>query len=144
MVRLLHQHPELDWDYIFKEYKHSDLQRMIFLGLIVAHDLVEAALPQEILQQARRDPLVAGLALEVKERLFLNQGEQEGLRFTWFQLRLKSSWVDRVRYCYRVASTPTILEWNVALPEFLFPFYFVLRPIRLLRKYLSRLISSKV
>jgi len=144
LSRLLDRHPRLNWNYVFEQYAHPDLQRMIFLSLIVAHDLLGAAVPENILQRTKQDSVAVALAQQVRERLFEHKGESRGLRFTYFQLRLRCNWIDRIRYCYRVVWTPTLLEWNVALPGFLFPLYFVLRPIRLARKYLSQLISEKL
>ena len=106
--------------------------------------LTGRAVPENILQRTKQDSVAVALAQQVRERLFEHKGESRGLRFTYFQLRLRCNWIDRIRYCYRVVWTPTLLEWNVALPGFLFPLYFVLRPIRLARKYLSQLISEKL
>ena len=141
--RLLAQNGKLDWDYILKEYHDPDLKRMIFLSLIVAHDLTGAPVEKEIIKQAKEDPVVLELAQEVAGRLFGHGAEAEGLHFNLFQLRLKSRWIDRIRYCYRLVTRPTLIEWNVALPRFLFPLYFFLRPIRLIRKTLNRVFSPQ-
>ena len=105
LARLFNRHPEVNWDSVFKEYSHPDLQRMIFLGAIVAHDLLGAALPSEIIQRARQDSVAAELARKVQEGLFHQGGNAERLRLKLLQLRLKSHWTGRIRFCYRALLT---------------------------------------
>ncbi len=123
VARLLDRTPKLDWNYIFSEYGHPDLKRMILLSLIAAHDLVCARLPSEVLHIAEKDSKALRLAREPVERIFRHAGKREALRFVQFQLRLKSSWVDRVRFCYRIVVTPMLFEPDVVIPRFLTPFY---------------------
>jgi len=60
-----------------------------------------------------------------------------------FHLRAQERWRDRLRYCARVALTPTPGDWAwLRLPDALYPLYYVLRPIRLAVKYGARLIRS--
>jgi hypothetical protein len=138
LARLLDRHPDLNWDYVFNKYAHPDLQRMIYVGLLAARNLLGAALPEKILQKARQDAVAADLAREAEEGLFRQQAGTEGSRVWRFQFRLKSSWTGRLRSCLLFVLLPSMIEWNIALPRFLFPLYFVLRPIRLCLKYLSR------
>ncbi len=135
VARLLHRAPALDWDYVFREYDHADLRRIIYLGLIISHDILNAAVPQEILRRATRDSAAVALASQVREQLF-RPNKQTPFRYFEFQLRLKTRWLDRLRFVFRVSATPTLLEWKIPLPRLLFPLYFILRPFRLLRKHL--------
>ncbi|PYO80862.1 MAG: hypothetical protein DMD65_14450, partial [Gemmatimonadetes bacterium] len=48
----------------------------------------------------------------------------------------RERWRDRLRYCARVALTPTSGDWAwLRLPDALYPLYYVARPIRLIAKY---------
>ncbi len=129
IARLLGCSPELDWDYILNEYHHPDLKRIIFLSLLTVYDLLGIGLPKEFLQIARKDSTAVRLARESRERLFMQRGKEEAFRFIHFQLRLKSKWADRIRFCYRIAFTPVLFEPDIMLPRFLTPFSFGLRRV---------------
>jgi hypothetical protein len=122
LARILERHPKLDWDYIFSEYGNSDLERMLFLSLIAAADLLNAPVPAEILQMARKDSTAVQLARESQARIFLHSGKREAFRFVKFQLRTKSNWADRARFCYRIITTPVLHEPDIVVPRFLSPF----------------------
>jgi hypothetical protein len=138
VARLLHSYPRLDWDYVFSKYSHPDLRRVLALALNVAHEVLDAEVPREILPVIKRDHAVSELTQEIRQNLFTKPDKQGGLRSIVFQLKLKSSCLNRMRLCSRVFSTPTMLEWGLSLPRILFPLYFVARPFRLLRKHLRR------
>jgi hypothetical protein len=137
VARLLDSHPKLDWNYIFDKYSHPDVRRVLALALNVAHEVLDANVPREILAIMKRDRAVSELTEQIRQNLFGNLAGQGAFRSVVFQLRLKSSWLNRVRLCFRVFSTPTMHEWGHPLPRILYPLYFVLRPFRLLRKYLQ-------
>ncbi len=133
IARLFEHQRELDWDYLFREYSHPDLKRMIFLSLITVNDLLSAGPPEEILRTARRDSVAAKLARESQTRIFLHRGKREPVRFLRFQIRTKSSWADRVRFCYRIVSAPVMIGPDVILPRFLTPLHNFAGRIRNLR-----------
>jgi hypothetical protein len=77
------------------------------------------------------------LAGEVRARLFRGTQRVPGMfATTWFHLRARERLADRSRYCLRLVSTPTAGDFElVSLPARLSFLYYVLRPIRLARKY---------
>jgi hypothetical protein len=57
-------------------------------------------------------------------------------------LRARERLSDRARYLYRLATASTSEEWRlVSLPSSLAPLYGLIRPLRLVAKYVSRLLS---
>jgi hypothetical protein len=143
IARLLDRHPGMNWDSLLRSYSHPDLRRVLFLGLLIVHHALAAPLPAEVLEKATGDPAVKALDRQIRAMLLGDKSKFQGWPSWVFQLKLKRSLKNRIRYVFRIVSTPTILEWNVRIPSFLFPIYFFMRPVRLLGKYLSQKFSRE-
>jgi len=125
----------LDWTQIMEEASELGSERMLFLGLFLASALLGAPVPDVILNRVRADSSVKALATWVHERLFreVYSPPLGVLESSLFHLRARERWRDRVRYCVRLAISPTEYDWaTLTLPESLSFFYYILRPIRLL------------
>ena len=133
----------MDWRAVMDQARALKSERMLFLGLYLASDLLEAPLPEEIRARVYSDPAVRSLATQIGERLFheVSPGVLENWRF---QVRIRDRWRDGCRYCFGLVMTPTGLEMTLMpLPAFLFPLYYVLRPMRLLVKHGGRMLGAK-
>jgi hypothetical protein len=137
VAKLVGMHAAIDWPGVMKQAATLGSERMLFLGLSIAHDLLCVALPREVLESVRADPAVATLAGQVYQRLFSDQHALTGdLERCLFHLKARERFRDRLLYCLRLAMTTTPEDWAlVPLPSSLFPLYYVLRPIRLAGKY---------
>ena len=69
---------------------------MLFLGLLLAHDLLEAKLPNEVLQRTRGEPTLAYLAAEVRSGLFAG-GPLMAVERPTFYVALRERAQDRMR-----------------------------------------------
>lgn len=134
----LAQHPQgVNWERAEEEAHRLGCERMFFLGLYLASDVLGARLPEEVLRRAQTSPTVRSLAAGVRRKLFRRSRSIPGIpqRF-FFRLRMRENLWDGARYCLRLATTPTEEDWSPArLPGLLTPLYSVLRPVRLLRRY---------
>ncbi|MFQ6082943.1 MAG: nucleotidyltransferase family protein [Candidatus Aminicenantia bacterium] len=137
VAKLIEVHQRMDWERVMKQTVTLGIERILFLGLFLVNDLLGVALPKEILQRMQYDPIVKTLTAQVREHLFYKANHQSrALKCGFFQLKVWKRLQDRIRYCIYRATIPTIAEWEfLFLPAFLFPFYYLLRPIRLLRMY---------
>jgi hypothetical protein len=70
VAQLLRHNPNLDWAALLEQARASGGQRMLFLGLALAHELLGAPLPPEVEQAVRGDAQAAGLARRAKAQLF--------------------------------------------------------------------------
>jgi hypothetical protein len=70
VAELLHCHPELDWVSVQTRADEMGAGIMVEIGLVLAHDLLEAPIPEEILDTARRRPRTMKLVAKVRERSF--------------------------------------------------------------------------
>jgi hypothetical protein len=77
---------------------------MLRLGLSLAHELLDAPLPDYVLQQVAADPSLPSLAATVRERLFGKTASTEARSKVphAFYLRAKERVPDKLRYlCYQ-------------------------------------------
>jgi hypothetical protein len=137
IAELISAHQKIDWNRVLEQAVTLNGTRMLLLGLFLANRLLGVTLPEEISLRVRTDPLVKSLAEQVCKRLFQYTPIQSGMLETnLFYLRAMESLKDRMQYCFDLVMTPTVLERSLLpLPGPLFPFYYLLRPIRLLGKY---------
>jgi hypothetical protein len=132
------------WEQVMARASTLGGQRMLLLGLFLANDLLGASLPDEVLQRVRADSTVRTLAGQIRERLFREaDGSAQLFEQAYFHplhLKMKERLPDKIRYCIRAATAQTAEDWELLpLPNTLFPFYYVLRPIRLIGKYVLRI-----
>ena len=128
---------EMDWERAFALACQLRAERMLRLGLYLAVELLEAAVPEQVLGRVREDAVVPELAARVVERLGqADVSAPDVTRRLWFRVRSRETTWQGLAYCLRLATAPTEEDWaQVRLAGPLSPVYSVLRPFRLLRKY---------
>ncbi len=145
---LIRVHRAMDWNRVMDQAKRAGMKRMLHLGLYLAIDLLQADIPQVMLDRVRSDQSVHKLARQVREKLFfegnLRNETIEGWRLKSIDLKMRERLRDRIKYCYRLLVTLNIGDWSViSLPPVLFPLYYAIRPIRLTAK-LVRTIGKRL
>jgi Uncharacterised nucleotidyltransferase len=146
---LMGAYPPIDWRQTLKLAGAHGCTRMLFLGLILARDIMGAGLPSEICAKIRSDPEVGWLASQIKQWLESDTTGQLGLReIMAFHVRVTERRADKIRYLYRLATVPTMSDirlWNP--PHMPCSTYYVFRQFRLLsqhgRKALALTISNE-
>ncbi|MGQ9647612.1 MAG: nucleotidyltransferase domain-containing protein [Thermodesulfobacteriota bacterium] len=137
LAQLVVGHKDLDWERIGDLAIRTGIERILFLGLYLAKDMLGGDVPDEMDRRIKKDPAIPSLAEEVWKRIFTATedlpGEAE--RF-FFYLRMRENLRDKAAYCLRRLFTSTQSDWSLLrLPAALFPFYRFLRPFRLVRKF---------
>lgn len=135
VAELLHRYPEMHWPSIFSRARELGADRMLLLGLFLAHQLLGASLPAEVLLRFQQSKILWGMANQVSERLFVRPEDVPSqFELTRFRLRTRERLRDRFSYCFKRALSPTYKDLeNLSLPpslEFLYP---LVRPFRLIR-----------
>jgi len=127
----------INWEVAQEEARRLGCEQMLFLGLCLAHDLLDAPLPEEVLRRAKANRAVQMLAAQVRGRLFEQGRAIPGVvqRF-FFRSRMRGNLWEGVRYCLRLGLAPTEEDWElVQLSERLAPLYSLLRLLRLVRTH---------
>jgi hypothetical protein len=119
------------------------LERILLLGLSLAKELTGIDLPEMIVREIDADHGIKELASRAFAKLFRNTStSDEFFESHLFTLMLREHWQDKVRYCLDLGLTPTFEDWqSVSLPEFLYPLYYLVRPLRLAVKHGPRLFN---
>jgi hypothetical protein len=123
--------PSLKWNFAVEQARDLGCLRMFFLGLALAHKLVVAPVPEDIVETARGYSGVASLSNRVVRQLTL--GPLKSSSTLLFRLAARESTRDKFRLLMERFFIPDALDckyWR--LPRKLSFLYFVLRPVRLL------------
>lgn len=135
----------ITWHKALSEASALGFERVLLLGLVLANTLVQQPLPAEIIQRIQADSALPPLVSRVQETLFREAtspaqlGESERFRFFRLHLAMRNRIRDKVFHCLRVALIPSQEDWaSASLPSRLSFLYYVLRPVRLLVKYLRK------
>jgi hypothetical protein len=134
----------LDFDCLAARARELRCERLLWLGLGLAHDLLEAPWPPEILHRVKDDPRVQSQVRSIGQRLFEPPDASGGaFGLTSFYLQMCNNLRDQVRFCFRLIFTPTTGDWeSLPLPPRLFFLYYLIHPFRLLGKYGKELWAS--
>jgi hypothetical protein len=133
---LIHRRPELNWTDVCDLAIKQGCERVLALGLRLAHDLTGISLPAKMEEWVHSDEAVNGLSAKVTQWLFQEGGASRGLKEqTLFIVWTQRRWSDKLKSVAQVLLTPSVADW-AAYPRLQnFPAVFpVLRPLRLLRK----------
>ena len=147
IAELLASHPDLDWLYTLELATHTGARRMLLLGLALAHELLQAPLPEQVTSLIRSDNAVQSLVKHVRNRLFDEQATGNPfLERQRFHCKVRERLQDRVpiyRNLVKVAFTSAFVPNSkerelIELPASLSALYYLVRPARLAHKLWSQ------
>jgi hypothetical protein len=133
IARLVEVNRDLKWAGLLEHARRTGTERMLLLGLYVAHDLLGANLPEHVRKRFESDAEIAGLAEQIYSRLFAEGNDAGGMSgYFIFQFKARRRLRDKFNYCRYVVS-PTEEDLTlVRLPASLSFLYYLLRPLRML------------
>lgn len=140
IAALITAEPDLDWDGALERAQQLRVARMVFVGLLLASDVLQMAVPEGPLRAAQGDPEAVRLAAWVGRCLCRRPldplGETEEYRFVY---TVREGKRDRLRYFRHLLLTPTEEDWEfLRLPSSLASLYYLLRPVRLALGFVQR------
>jgi len=140
---LIRSEVDLDWDDVLRRAEAIRCERVVFIGLLLAHDLLGTVLPAEIIYKATGDSAAQVIAHQVKRRIF------EGVSGSpLFLIRATDRALDKIELAARIARNsvvPTPAEWAVLpLPPALDFLYWIIRPVRLFVVYVLSPLTRRV
>jgi hypothetical protein len=136
--------PAIDLMAILDEATTLGSRRIFLSGLYLAHELVDAPIPEDILAIARKDRSVRGLAKRIATQLFVESSQRDAHFDPWsVPLRSIEGPRARIHYIVRRMLAPTMGDYElIPLPRSLFPLYWAIRPFRMAVQYGPRLIRG--
>lgn len=142
IARLARTQP--DWACLWELASGAGCGRPVLLGLLLAHELLQAPVPEAILERARHTQVLQRLASRVA--LAMNRippNHPQSLELTMFNAQMAERTWGKARHLAALLRAPTDDELLLLpLPEKLFFLYYPLRGARLAIKYGARLKTS--
>jgi hypothetical protein len=129
-----------DWDRALDLAREQGTERILYLSLRLASDLLGAPLPKQIMSKVQSDRAVSTLAAQIVNRLATNGASPLGVvQRATFRVRMCGDPVSGVAYLLRLSFSPTEEDWvsgdednRNSIVET------ISRPIRLARKHSRR------
>jgi len=133
---LIASQPRMDWEAVRARAAGWGSGRMLLLGLRLAWELFEAAVPPAVREWLEGDRATRGLADGVMHELFGGSDDAPGPRqLVPLHLRVLERPADRLRYLGALLSPGPADRAAASLPPLLRPLHLLLRPFRLLRAH---------
>jgi hypothetical protein len=127
VAELLHVHQRMDWGGVLIKAEASGSGRILWLGLLLADDLLGAALPAGIAQRLQTDAAVTRFGAQLFRKADSSPKVFETLLS---RLRGRERLRDKLRYGVHRPTTLTAGDCPLLrLPDVLFPLHYLLRPI---------------
>jgi hypothetical protein len=141
LVRLHQQ--SLDWANIIVQARATGLQRMLLLGLLLSHQLLDAPLPETVWTSIKADRNLQALAAQETARLFQEAGSTnaEDLQRFFYYLRILDHLGARARYLRHILAPYNTAQKSFSLPTSLSFLYYFLRPLQFSYKYARTLLK---
>jgi hypothetical protein len=139
IAELIRAHTHLDWETVTRQARLAGARRMLFISLILAHELLGANLPEQLIKSIEAERGVRHLALKLRRELFRDERETAGFSHILQPAKALDGLPAQVKFHLRLALTPTLEDWTfINLPGRVRFLYYLTRPLRLARKYALR------
>lgn len=140
VAELIKRQPQVVSESLIARARMLGSERVLYLGLVLAHCFLDAPLPHAFLQQAQRDSRVAALADEIGQGVFdWTQPPLTRMEELSFKFKMRERFRDRGRqalhWLVHMLRPNKLDRALIALPIAYAGLYYWLRPIRLIRVY---------
>ncbi|MDY9922940.1 nucleotidyltransferase family protein [Methanobacterium sp.] len=133
----LHENKKLEWDKIFNNATRMGISRIILINLYLSKILLGSEFPKSINNILKSDKDVKNVSEEIINEIFSkdpisSQLSQELI----MKFRIREKFIYGLMDVIKNGTKPTIRDWKIIpLPIYLYPLYYLLRPIRLIIGY---------
>jgi hypothetical protein len=148
IAELINAHQSLDWEDVLEQARLLCCTRILFLGLLLAYELLGTALPQEVLLEIQANSTVRSIVLQVRDRFSqityippdtIEIPLKRLVRSAIFNFQIREGLQDKLPYILFLLQSAVIpnkkdYDW-VSLPAYLSCLYYLLKPLRLAEKY---------
>ena len=129
---------EINWEVVKSLVLRWRCQRMFAVGIYLSWKLLEAPVPDHILEKIKNEKRISEIAEDVTEDMFkgVTYSELKIItdKFSFFHIKVRNSFSDKFRYVLKVLFCPSVKEWQYfPVPASLSFVYYFLRPYRLIK-----------
>lgn len=128
---------DADWGRLFAEGRKYDAERMVILGLWLAHTILECPLPAAVLRKVEADRVVEKTGNELRGQLLYTKELPAGVAWrSLYRIKMVHPIWKGARYWLRLSTAPAEEDWSAnQRAAGVRARYAFLRPMRLWRKY---------
>ncbi len=133
LAELVNTRKDINWKQAWQLAEKLHCKNIVLLGLLLAHQLFDITLPQNLQNKASANVRVKQTGEELLSRLFgNNRNSRKQARFTHNHLYIRDNIFDQARHLIRLFVLPTKADWQILqLPNRLTWLYYFLRPLRI-------------
>lgn len=129
---------DLDWDFALQEARRLGILRIALVSLLLAKELVGCDLPEQF---AKVNEIAAArkFVVAIIERMMARREiSPESPGYFRFMIQVRERILDRAKFVWRLATTPSVGEWQAAkISDAFFPLYSGVRMLRLFGRMAS-------
>ena len=127
---------DLNWDWIIAESRRLGILKILQVSLLAGRQLFKVSLRMQ-LPSATSGPaeIAAGVIARLRDNY---EPDTESIRYFRAQLHTRERWRDQARFLWRLATTPSVQEWQaVQIADRYFGAYHGIRIVRLMKRFLT-------
>jgi hypothetical protein len=134
IAQFLETYPKVQWDIVVQRAAHQGCLRMVYVGLLLAHQILDSTLPDYIKAYIENDKTIKRLVHQVKLKLVSEKVKDiDVYQLNSFRWYMRESREDRLCYLFRTLTTPRIRHFSILnLPDSLYWGYY---PIKIAHDY---------
>jgi hypothetical protein len=142
LARFTETYPDFDWVGALDRAAAVGFQRLLNLGLHLAVEIGGAHIPPHVVPTYDREPTLEKLANQAMDIISGETAATGEPNFRYYQ-QARERLGDRTYSSLFRAFVPKQADWlAMPLPKFLYPLYYLLRPVRLMIEFGPRLFKS--
>ena len=131
---------EIDWQAVTQRAVKWGVRRILLLGLLLAHEITRVELPSDVLEMTRQEGVVGKYAVAAQNNLFQDRTATNLTAGFGPQAGLRDRLADKIGSLLKFAITPRNYDLMfLSAPASLPYLYYLIRPIRMVANYTSRL-----
>jgi hypothetical protein len=127
---------DLDWNWMVVEARRLGILKILQVSLLAAGKLFDISLRTQLPLATEGTAEVASATVARLQHNY--DPDTESIRYFRAQLQTRERWRDRARFVWRLATTPSVQEWQAAqIPDCCFALYRGVRIARLMKRFLT-------
>lgn len=139
VARLLQVRPGMNWAGIRERTRRDGSQRLVRIAVGLAADMFHPAVATEALDALGRDDKASRIVEELRPAVLRRLPDGHVVNASGLHVRGRERRRDRLAYVVRAVTTSTVGDWAaIAVPPRLSGIYRLVRPVRILARYLNR------
>jgi hypothetical protein len=132
IAQLIKIYPDLDLFALRNKAQNIGFLRAFDLGILLAERFGGIKLPENLYKEINDNPVVEKLFNQVKNKSIIEASVPGGISGAFFFLRSREKVSDWLLYIRNLVFLPRQIDWIVFdIPDYLYPLYYLIRPIRL-------------